>query len=64
MITQYLEPYLIQIAEYGYEARLYKCGTKWTVNFPQPLVSCTQTELEKYQLFIEFVLYYVQELNK
>jgi len=28
MITQYLEPYLIQIAEYGYEARLYKCGNR------------------------------------
>jgi len=37
MITQYLEPYLIQISEFGFEARLYKCGTKWTVNFPQPL---------------------------
>ena len=53
----------IDITEFGYNARLYKCGDKWTVNFPQPLISATAKELEKYSLFIDYVLFCLQELN-
>lgn len=53
----------IDLSEFGFTARLYKCGEKWTVNFPQPLVSATERELYRYLCFIENVNFYLQELN-
>lgn len=51
---------------FGFVAQLINCGTtkpNWTVNFPNPLMACNHKSLKEYQMFIDYVEFFVAELN-
>lgn len=70
MKTQMLEtiaPSLLKIVMFGHEAHLINCGSeekpRWTVNFPQHFVACDNKGLKEFQMFIDYVDFFVTELN-
>ena len=66
MNTETITPNLLKIEIFGFVAQLINCGTtkpNWTVNFPQPMVACNHASLKQYQMFIDYVEFFVAELN-
>ena len=51
----------------GFQAKLIPViqngKEEWTVNFPSRVIALDDVELRKYIMFLEFVEFYVQELN-
>jgi hypothetical protein len=59
---------LMKIQMFGFVAHLINCGDstkpKWTVCLPNPVFALNHKTLKQYQMFIDYVEYYIQELNE
>lgn len=56
-----------EVTAFGFQAQLRKVinesGTHYTVLFPYPVIAVNKGELRKYIMFLEYLEFFVQELN-